>query len=115
MKDNKQGSNLRPTKLAEYIGQRKIVQTLQLFLDAVKKKGIATEHVLLYGPSGIGKTTLAFIIANELGGDIKITSGAAITKVGDLAAILTNLKQTIFYSLMKFIDYQKLWKKCFIL
>lgn len=84
--------NLRPQSLIEYIGQKKVVKTLRLFLDAVKKRGIASEHILLYGPPGIGKTTLAFIIAHELRGDIKITSGAAITKVGDLAAILTNMK-----------------------
>ncbi|MFA5136865.1 MAG: Holliday junction branch migration DNA helicase RuvB [Patescibacteria group bacterium] len=84
--------NLRPQSLIEYIGQKKVVKTLRLFLDAVKKRGIASEHILLYGPPGIGKTTLAFIIAHELSGDIKITSGAAITKVGDLAAILTNMK-----------------------
>jgi len=93
MDKNKQDTNLRPTSLSEYIGQKKIVQTLQLFLSAVKKRGMATEHILLYGPPGIGKTTLAFIIANELKGEVKITSGAAITKVGDLAAILTNLKE----------------------
>lgn len=86
-------TNLRPAKLKDYIGQKKVVQTLQLFLDAVKKRGFASEHILLYGPPGIGKTTLAFIIAHELGGEIKITSGAAISKVGDLAAILTNLKE----------------------
>ena len=91
--NSKQDTNLRPASLSEYIGQKKIVQTLQLFLSAVKKRGVATEHILLYGPPGIGKTTLAFIIAHELNGDVKITSGAAITKVGDLAAILTNLKE----------------------
>ncbi|OGK22108.1 Holliday junction DNA helicase RuvB [Candidatus Roizmanbacteria bacterium RIFCSPHIGHO2_01_FULL_39_8] len=84
---------LRPGKLAEYIGHKNIVKTLRLFTDAVKNRGAASEHLLLYGPPGIGKTTLAYIIANELSGEIKITSGAAISKSGDLAAILTNLKQ----------------------
>jgi Holliday junction DNA helicase RuvB len=85
--------NLRPQKLSDYIGHKNIVKTLRLFIDAVKNRGAATEHLLLYGPPGIGKTTLAYIIANELSGEIKITSGAAITKSGDLAAILTNLKE----------------------
>src|SRR3989338_1016750 len=86
-------TNLRPQKLSEYIGHKNIVKTLRLFIDAVKNRGAASEHLLLYGPPGIGKTTLAYIIAHELEGDIKITSGAAITKTGDLAALLTNLKQ----------------------
>ena len=86
-------NDLRPQKLSEYIGHKNIVKTLRLFIDAVKNRGAASEHLLLYGPPGIGKTTLAYIIAHELEGDIKITSGAAITKTGDLAAILTNLKQ----------------------
>ncbi|MEN9328595.1 MAG: hypothetical protein RI947_1403 [Candidatus Parcubacteria bacterium] len=85
-------TNLRPQKLNDYIGQENIKKTLRLFIDAVKNRGTATEHILFYGPPGIGKTTLAYIIANELEGEIKITSGAAITKGGDLAAILTNLK-----------------------
>lgn len=84
--------NLRPRTLKEYIGQGTAVKTLQLFLDGVKKRGVASEHILFYGPPGIGKTTLSYIIAAELQGDIKITSGAALTKTGDLAAILTNLK-----------------------
>ena len=85
-------TNLRPQKLVEYIGHKNIVKTLRLFIDAVKNRGSATEHLLLYGPPGIGKTTLAYVIAHELSGDLKITSGAAVTKAGDLAAILTNLK-----------------------
>lgn len=92
MSQDQKDNNLRPATLAEYIGQKTIIQTLRLFLDAVKKRGVLSEHVLFYGPPGIGKTTLAYIIANELQGDIKITSGAAIQKTGDLAAILTNLK-----------------------
>ncbi|MCA9372365.1 Holliday junction branch migration DNA helicase RuvB [Candidatus Woesebacteria bacterium] len=87
-----QTSSLRPQTLKEYVGQSKIVKTLQLFIDAVKNRGKSSEHVLFYGPPGIGKTTLSYIIARELQGDIKITSGAAITRSGDLAAILTNLK-----------------------
>ncbi len=91
----KQGTNdatIRPDTLKNFIGQGKIVKTLSLFIDAVKKRGTAGDHVLFYGPPGMGKTTLAYIIAHELTGDIKITSGAAVQKSGDLAAILTNLK-----------------------
>lgn len=84
--------NLRPRLLKDYIGQTNVVKTLSLFIEAVKKRGKPSEHILFYGPPGIGKTTMAYIVANELKGEIKITSGATITKTGDLAAILTNLK-----------------------
>lgn len=85
-------SKLRPSSLSEYIGQSKAKESLKLFIDAVLKRGHVTEHVLFYGPPGIGKTTLAHILSKELKGDLKITSGPAIEKTGDLAAILTNLK-----------------------
>ncbi|MFH1827530.1 MAG: Holliday junction branch migration DNA helicase RuvB [bacterium] len=82
---------LRPKKIDDYIGQSKVVQNLKMFVSAVKKRGGPTEHILFYGPSGTGKTTLSNIVANELGSEIKITSGAVIERPGDLAAILTNL------------------------
>jgi Holliday junction DNA helicase RuvB len=84
--------NLRPVTIEEYIGQDSAVKTLKIFLNGVKKRGVASEHILFYGPPGIGKTTLSYIIARELEGDLKVTTGATLTKTGDLAAILTNLK-----------------------
>ncbi|HRY60151.1 MAG TPA: Holliday junction branch migration DNA helicase RuvB [Patescibacteria group bacterium] len=83
---------LRPRTLKEYIGQNKIKESLQIFIDAAKKRGESLEHSLLYGPPGLGKTTLALIIGNELGVRTKITSGPAIERPGDLAAILTSLE-----------------------
>jgi Holliday junction DNA helicase RuvB len=84
---------LRPNELAEYFGQEKVKKNLNVLLEAAKKRDEAVEHILLYGGSGLGKTTLAHIIAKELGKNIKITSGPAIEKVGDLASILTNLEK----------------------
>ena len=85
--------SLRPKTLSEYIGQDKVKENLSVFIEAAKGRGEPLDHVLLYGPPGLGKTTLAGIIANELGVDIKITSGPAIDRAGDLAAILTNLNE----------------------
>lgn len=83
--------SLRPRTLNEYIGQDKVKENLRIYIDAAKRRGESLDHVLLYGPPGLGKTTLSGIIAAEMGVDIRITSGPAIEKQGDLAALLTNL------------------------
>lgn len=89
----KQETTLRPQTLDDYIGQKKVKENLSIFIKAAKLRNDPLDHVLFYGPPGLGKTTLAGIIANELGVDIKITSGPAIERAGDLAAILTNLNE----------------------
>ena len=86
-------ASLRPHTLREYIGQEKAKQNLSIFIEAARRRTEALDHVLLHGPPGLGKTTLAGIIAAEMGVNIRITSGPAIEKPGDLAALLTNLNE----------------------
>ena len=91
--DVKIENNLRPTMLSDYIGQEKAKNNLKVFIEAAKNRGEALDHVLFYGPPGLGKTTMASIIANEMNSNLKITSGPAIEKPGELAAILNNLNE----------------------
>jgi Holliday junction DNA helicase RuvB len=91
--DLKYENTVRPKKFDEFIGQTKVKENLKVFIEAAKNRGEVLDHVLFYGPPGIGKTTLSYIIANELGVNIKATSGPVIEKIGELAGILTNLEK----------------------
>ena len=91
--DLKTEGNLRPQLLVDYIGQEKAKENLKVYIEAAKQRGDTLDHVLFYGPPGLGKTTLAGIIANDMGVNIKVTSGPAIEKPGDMAAILNNLSE----------------------
>ena len=91
--DNENDPGLRPSRLEDFIGQKELIRKLRIYLKAAKMRGEPVDHTLLYGPPGLGKTTLAHIIAHEMGVNIKVSSGPVLTKTGDLAAILTNLEK----------------------
>ena len=112
--DVKIENNLRPSSLDEYIGQTAIKENLKVFIEAAKSRNESLDHCLFYGPPGLGKTTLAGVIAAEMGVNIKVTSGPTIEKPGDMAAILNNLPTEIFCLLMRYTGLTDRLRKFYI-
>ena len=111
--DVKIENSLRPQYLKDYIGQEKAKATLKIYIEAAKARGEALDHVLFYGPPGLGKTTLAGIIANEMNVHLKVTSGPAIEKPGEMAAILNNLQEGDVLFVDEIHRLNRRWRRCF--
>ena len=109
-KDNELDGIIRPQQLDDFTGQKEIVSNLEIYIKAAKMRGEALDHTLFHGPPGLGKTTLAHIIANEMGVNMKVTSGPVLDKPGDLAGLLTSLEKVTYYSSMKSTASPPKWK-----
>ena len=113
-KDNELDGIIRPQQLDDFTGQKEIVSNLEIYIKAAKMRGEALDHTLFHGPPGLGKTTLAHIIANEMGVNMKVTSGPVLDKPGDLAGLLTSLERETSFSSTRSTASPPKWKNIYI-